>query len=1391
PTAKRTPVLRLAEPIDAENAASDDLVLTELMEWCTTVVRLPLRPDVDWLSGELQKFPAEFLLFSPHVSQLDLDDRTTKKRRSWTAHRQEHRVELIGSGGTTGWHVFSAEHRPSPAARADAGEIAGRDRIDVVWAVPDRGRSTAGQFWAFFPTNSRTTLSGIVNAPFKTTEDRHDILDGPYNREIFEKVLPAIVASNFHRLSDPADPCSILEILPARGREIRSWADDALNEPVTRAVAAAACIPDMTGTPCRLADVHLSPRFLAERDRWTSMWAAVEGGPIDWIHPSVDRGTERRAKATRLYELSRIPEATTEQWLEAIAGSGVRGAMVGVQLADQVNSKEADQITAVRRARTVLRSDGTYATPVPGKVFMPDLDEATSAPEFVHADLARDAETAAALGRLGIRSLDALGRLTGHIAQMADRPIAGPDVARLWSLVRRVPTEDVTRALSSGFGPGLTPIRTMAAKPAAIGECLLPGTIVPSDGSRDADLTIDMRFHAEDHQVLSRLGAVAGPRLASRMVEEPWFEQWFEHTRSTYVAAAESRGVRVSATTVAVRPGPTAVHLDLLPRLSTAGRVAMTREVVALATHNWTAFSETRGGSEPLPITNPGIWWVRRHGVVDTPLGPCPVSDAVAPSDDVSSDLLPVPVGLDSAGLVALDLRRSLDAAWWARFLVVAQEALGVPKAHRLLSAAARAGCSRPPTLRVEHAGGVGDAPSAEVVVTDDPVAYSLLKDSTDVVLVDSDRDAETLRTVWGLGDARSMLRRTVLSAPSGEPIPAVDRFPGLRVTAPTVSPSYTVVPCTELAIEVVAEEGSTRSVTDRRSVTEGDVLYFRDDMPAAELLDAVNVGFRMGLDQRQLQQTIEIGLRREQSDIAKKVRAASSVDDKLLALAGEEELRKLVPAEAIEVAQARQKRKLEPVEIARMARTAAGTQIIRKLSPAIEARGITVPTVLNGGSTAAAFTEKLGLPDEFAGSRTPQRAAVQLVDGPVRLPELHDYQAETVARVRKVLRAEGLSRGLVALPTGSGKTRVAVEAVIDHIREEDPDALVVWIAQSDELCEQAVETWSYVWRAVGAHRTSLTVNRLWASNDAARVKSGAQVVVATDDKLSSISTQDRYDWLKQASIVIVDEAHTSVSKTYTALFNWLERGTRQRERPLLGLSATPYRGTNEDQTKQLINRYDGNLLTDGLFGDEDAHLYLQRLGILAHVRHEELEGMRLTPLRFPSSSETADGSHLLENRIDLAQVARDDDRNHRIIDSLLKVGQDSTALVFAASVQHAEMLASVLDAEGLPAAAISSYTTAAERRERVRQFQSGDIRVLTNYNVLSQGFDAPKVGAVYVARPTFSLNRYQQMIGRGLRGPRNGGSEEVLIVNVRDNIDAFGEQLAFHHFDALWRDPA
>ena len=86
-----------------------------------------------------------------------------------------------------------------------------------------------------------------------------------------------------------------------------------------------------------------------------------------------------------------------------------------------------------------------------------------------------------------------------------------------------------------------------------------------------------------------------------------------------------------------------------------------------------------------------------------------------------------------------------------------------------------------------------------------------------------------------------------------------------------------------------------------------------------------------------------------------------------------------------------------------------------------------------------------------------------------------------------------------------------------------------------------------------------------------------------------------------------------------------------------------------------------------------------------------------------------------------------------------------------------------------------------------MQKFKDGETRVLVNCDLLTQGFDAPSVRALYIARPTFSPNRYIQMVGRGLRGPENGGTDRCLVVNVADTFDQFGEHLAFNEFDYLW----
>ncbi len=83
--------------------------------------------------------------------------------------------------------------------------------------------------------------------------------------------------------------------------------------------------------------------------------------------------------------------------------------------------------------------------------------------------------------------------------------------------------------------------------------------------------------------------------------------------------------------------------------------------------------------------------------------------------------------------------------------------------------------------------------------------------------------------------------------------------------------------------------DGGGRSITNRRAVAEDDVLYFMDGMSDGELLEAASMHFHLGLDDRERQQVHDIGRRREESAVATEVRAAVSVDEKILALAGEE----------------------------------------------------------------------------------------------------------------------------------------------------------------------------------------------------------------------------------------------------------------------------------------------------------------------------------------------------------------------------------------------------------------------------------------------------------------------------------------------------------------------
>ena len=389
----------------------------------------------------------------------------------------------------------------------------------------------------------------------------------------------------------------------------------------------------------------------------------------------------------------------------------------------------------------------------------------------------------------------------------------------------------------------------------------------------------------------------------------------------------------------------------------------------------------------------------------------------------------------------------------------------------------------------------------------------------------------------------------------------------------------------------------------------------------------------------------------------------------------------------------------------------------------------------------------------------------------------------------------------MISLPTGAGKTRVAVQAIVEAIRDDGFDGGVLWVADRDELCEQAVQAWRQIWLSVGEEGRRLRISRMWGGQPRPPLMSGLHVIVATIQTLQRklASPLDEYGFLADFDLVVFDEAHRSVSPSYTSVMEeiGLTRWQRQGEPSLLGLTATPYRGHDEAETKRLVHRYGSNRLDGGVFASdlpEKVVGELQQDGVLAYAKHQLIEGGGYSLNEHELATVEA-MPHVpwlpqsVENRI-----AQDAERTKRVVEAAHKASvrpgsPNRPTLVFATSVEHAKTVAALLNLSlgDVTARAVSGDTERPVRRDIVEQFRRGRIDILVNYGVFREGFDAPKTRAIIVARPVYSPNVYFQMIGRGLRGPRNGGSHECLIVNIRDNIANFQRKLAFSGLHWLW----
>jgi superfamily II DNA or RNA helicase len=379
----------------------------------------------------------------------------------------------------------------------------------------------------------------------------------------------------------------------------------------------------------------------------------------------------------------------------------------------------------------------------------------------------------------------------------------------------------------------------------------------------------------------------------------------------------------------------------------------------------------------------------------------------------------------------------------------------------------------------------------------------------------------------------------------------------------------------------------------------------------------------------------------------------------------------------------------------------------------------------------------------------------------------------------------------MISLPTGAGKTRVAVQAVTNAVlKSQNRSPWVLWLAQKDELCEQAVQCFREVWSNIGLEATPLEVDRMWGTNPVPATPEPNQptVVVSTIQKLNSqLKTGGEVDWLKDVGALVIDEAHHSVAPTYRRALGWLEDPDGEDHCPVIGLSATPFRGTSEEEGRRLKRLFDSNLIPPD---EQQATLWtdLRDRQFLAQPTHHLLDSE--FHLEFNADERRQLEVHKLMQFPASAskRLAENQTRNNLIVEAVFKRAARESVLLFANTKEHAQLLAGLLQIAGVRAAAVIGETRSGVRQHFIDQFKKGEIRVLCNFGVLTTGFDAPQVDTVFIARTTFSPLLYQQMIGRGLRGPLNRGKATCDIVTVKDNLVMYGDKLAYHYFEDLWR---
>lgn len=380
---------------------------------------------------------------------------------------------------------------------------------------------------------------------------------------------------------------------------------------------------------------------------------------------------------------------------------------------------------------------------------------------------------------------------------------------------------------------------------------------------------------------------------------------------------------------------------------------------------------------------------------------------------------------------------------------------------------------------------------------------------------------------------------------------------------------------------------------------------------------------------------------------------------------------------------------------------------------------------------------------------------------------DLYDFQDMAYLALKDYYVTKNNSSGFLIMPTGSGKTRTSVAFLLQEMIAKDYQ--VVWLTHRHMLIDQTATTF---WDNCASIKRFNAKKKKFEIACISGNHQGMYAIAKTNDVMI-ISNQSGFrglrflnQALKKKVMIVVDEAHHTVGKTYRNVIDEIKRirtGVK-----LLGLTATPVR-VNEKEEAYLHQIYGGKIIYQANMAE------LIAKGFLAEPKFERFP----TKLNFEEARDSKVMRDLQRNKelppAMAEKIVNAKLRNDLIINKYLeKRDIYGKTLIFAVNQVHAATLAEALKKKGVKADFVCSDNDKLTNAAIINRFKNGALEVLVNVNILTEGSDIPDIHAVFLTRPSASKALIMQMIGRGMRGIHAKGTKDVMVVDFYDQWDIF-----------------